>query len=188
MKVFIKTFILVTFFLLLFSCASSKRTAKPVSEKPEPTAYDESFDPLSLNDEDIKFPEEKAVEPGERAAEQPGKITEAEEQASVENRLVDGYRVQLFATKDIESATIAKKEAEFAFSEDSVNVYIEFDSPYYKLRIGDCKTREEAERLREIARNKGYPSAWIVRSKVWTNPPLPKLKPVEMQDRKEGES
>ncbi len=177
----------IIIFLLFFSCATTRKSTKPPVEKAEPTTYDESFDPLTLNDEDIQFPKEEPKVPQPTPESQPLKTEIPPAKVGEENQLVEGYRVQLLATKDIESATIAKKEAEFAFAEDSVNVYIEFDSPYYKLRIGDCKTREEAERLREIARRKGYPSAWIVRSKVWTNPPVPSLQPVKMENRKEGE-
>ena len=95
--------------------------------------------------------------------------------------MVDGFRVQLFATKDIESATVAKKEAEFVFTDDSVKLYIEFDSPYYKLRIGDFQNRDNAEAFREIAREKGYSSSWIVKTKVWSNPFLPENKEIQFQ-------
>ncbi|NOX37288.1 MAG: SPOR domain-containing protein [Calditrichaeota bacterium] len=161
--------------ILMLSCATTRKATEPAPEAakaPPSPLFDESFDPLTLNDEDIRFEEEKVPETGEPAttpATGKGPATRVEA-----NRLINGFRVQLLATKDIETATLAKKEAEFTFAEDSVGIYIEFDSPYYKLRIGDCKTREEAERLRDIARTKGYPQAWIVRTKVWSNPNLPK--------------
>jgi len=52
---------------------------------------------------------------------------------------------------------------------------LEFDSPYYKVRLGDFHIREEAEEIREIVRSRGYPKAWIVKSKIWSNPEFPAL-------------
>lgn len=157
------TFLLLAIFL--FSCSSSRKTTKETSDENKPK-YDESFDPLKLNDEDINFKEEEKTseKDGNTETKNPGELSEKE------NQLVDGFRVQLFATKDIESATVAKKEAEFAFVEDGYNVYVEFDSPYYKVRIGDFTDREKATAFREIAREKGYPSPWVVKTKVWSNP------------------
>lgn len=161
--------------VLVLSCATTRKATEPAPEAatvPPSLSFDESFDPLTLDDEDIRIEEEELPQAGEVPA---TPATGARLEVPVEaNRLINGFRVQLLATKDIETATLAKKEAEFTFAKDSLGIYIEFDSPYYKLRIGDCKTREEAERLRDIARTKGYPQAWIVRTKVWSNPNLPK--------------
>lgn len=188
MKNLLHQITLLFLILLLGACASGKKVVKePSPSEAEAAAIDESFDPLTLNDEDIAFPEppsQKAKTPV--SGQTPSPSAPQATAGKLENRLVDGFRVQLFATKDIESATIAKKEAEFAFAEDSVNIYIEFDSPYYKLRIGDCTTREAAEKLREIARSKGYPSAWIVRTKVWSNPPLPGFQAPDNLEGKPG--
>ncbi len=158
--------------LSMFSCASS-RPATRADLPPAPAAprYDESFDPYTLEDEDITFPESAAVvNPSER----PGNAAAGQNAPVEENRQIDGFRVQLFATNFIEKATLEKKEAEYLFAEDSIAVYIEFDSPMYKVRIGDCKTRDEAERYRRLARKKGYPTAFIVKTKINTNPVLPK--------------
>ncbi len=161
--------------VVMLSCATTRKSVEPDTRSAPSTpgpAYDESFDPLTLQDEDLSF--EEAASPVER--EQPETGTPGGEAAARPkvNRLINGFRVQLLATKDIETATLAKKEAEFTFAGDSVGIYIEFDSPYYKLRIGDCRTREAAEQLRDLARSKGYPQAWIVRTRVWSNPNLPK--------------
>lgn len=161
-------FLLLSIFLL--SCASGKKTTREEPSREEVAAYDESFDPLRLEDEDIVFEEDMSRSSTNEVISKPREI----EKPSEENRLMDGFRIQLFATKDIESATIAKKEAEFVFTEDSLNIYIEFESPYYKLRIGDFKVRDEAVAFREVARGKGYTSSWIVKTKVWSHPSLPR--------------
>lgn len=177
---------LLSILVLVAGCASGKKAVQPSpeknrSEKPA-SPYDESFDPLSLNDSDLTFPEKKNdnSEEGKHLSEGKNAVQSPQEKP---NQLIDGFRVQLLATKDIERATVAKKEAEFAFGDSPVNVYIEFDSPYYKLRIGDCQTREQAEALRDLAQQKGYPSPWIVRTRVWSNPQLPEpLSPGETEN------
>jgi len=152
---------------LVLSCSSSRKTTR--DDTPEKTSpqYDESFDPLRLNEDEIVFTEEpKTTARNDRT----DRIDISQEPTEKEDKLVDGFRIQLFATKDIESATIAKKEAQFVFADDSLNIYVEFDSPYYKLRVGDFIDRDKAEQFREIARGKGYSSSWIVKTKVWSNP------------------
>ncbi|MCB0259884.1 MAG: SPOR domain-containing protein [Calditrichaeota bacterium] len=147
------------------------------------SSVNEAFDPVKLNDEDLTFPEKDLQLSGARPLPLPGDRKNdalpapppAGPAPAVENRVIDGFRVQLFATKDNQAATLEKQEAEFVFSPDGVGVYIEFDSPMYKLRIGDCRTRDEAEELRELARQKGYPTSWIVKTKVNTNPALPQM-------------
>jgi hypothetical protein len=155
------------YLLLVTSCSSSKKTV--VDEPPERRGpeVDESFDPLTLDDEDIVFTENNNESINESSSDLKIKNTE-----NKENQQTDGFRVQLLATKDIESATIEKKEAEFAFVEDSVVVYIEFDSPYYKIRVGDFQNRSKADELKRIARDKGYTTSWIVKTKIWTNPSI----------------
>lgn len=149
------------------------------------SSINEAFDPVKLNDEDLTFPEKDLQLSGTRPLPLPGDRQNSDRQntnnvtpppgPAEENRVIDGFRVQLFATKDNQAATLEKQEAEFVFSPDGVGVYIEFDSPMYKLRIGDCRNRDEAEELRELARQKGYPTSWIVKTKINTSPALPAM-------------
>lgn len=160
-------------YLLVSGCASTKKTTQPApTTAPAGSGLDESFDPVALNDEDIEIP----AAAGEEVT--PGSIRQPTPPSAVEtpsiNREVDGFRVQLFASRDIEKATLEKQEAELVFARDSLAVYIEFDSPMYKVRLGDCQSREEAENLRVKARRKGYPTAWIVKTRVNSLPSLPK--------------
>lgn len=165
---------------LLLSCSSSRKTTREETPEKKSPQYDESFDPLRLNDDEIVFKEEP--KPTTRKDGTEG--TEIfKEPAEKEDKLIDGFRIQLFATKDIESATIAKKEAQFVFADDSVNIYVEFDSPYYKLRVGDFLDRDKAEQFREITKEKGYSSSWIVKTKVWSNPSPPNGSPRRVENK-----
>ncbi len=163
---------------LAVGCSSSRTVQSP---QPSPTTpaspVDESFDPLQLQDEDIDFPAAPAATGAAEPTGQP--FIPVKEPETRQNRVVDGFRVQLFATRDRQRAMVEKKEAEYVFAEDSVAVYIEFDAPMYKVRIGDCIQRGCAEELRQKARRKGYPTAWIVKTRVNTLPVLPVISPEE---------
>ena len=45
-------------------------------------------------------------------------------------------------------------------------MYVEFEAPLYKVRIGDCATRHEAEMLRDKASTLGYDGSWIAETMV----------------------
>ena len=179
----IKKMLRILGFVLILSVIWSCGASKPVTvveRKPEEPRLDESFDPLMLQDEDITFPAETAYPNGAGEEVLPG-LNNTAPGAEV-NQLVDGFRIQIFASKDIERATLEKKQAEFQFLEDSVAVYIEFDSPMYKVRVGDFRNREDAEKLKRIARRKGYREAWIVKTKVNTHPTLPQITESEIEN------
>ncbi len=165
----IKRYLLIGIVMLLMvGCAASRKETKanqPASKSPK---VNESFDPLSLNDDDITFnkPSEK------QEAAQPVLLPGKPDTPVLVNRQIDGFRVQILSTKNIENATTAKQIAKEQFSDLGVQLYLDFDSPYYKVRLGDFKTREEAERALSVVRSQGYLKAWIVPAKVWTNPDL----------------
>lgn len=154
--------------ILLASCASMKKTTAPAAAKEQAKsgAFDESFDPLTLKDDDIVIsgkkeqpaPEQKTASP--TTASKSSKITAGELQET------DGFRVQLFATRSIETATVGQQKAEQLFGARHQKVYLIFETPFYKLRIGDLLSRKEAEQLRDEAKTYGYDQAFIVRSKV----------------------
>jgi hypothetical protein len=45
-------------------------------------------------------------------------------------------------------------------------MYIEFEAPLYKVRVGDCATRHEADTLKEKAGTQGYDGAWVAETPV----------------------
>ncbi|RTZ96649.1 MAG: hypothetical protein DSY36_00660 [Candidatus Neomarinimicrobiota bacterium] len=48
----------------------------------------------------------------------------------------------------------------------SDSVYVDFETPNYKVRIGDFIERESAESLQQDLVQMGYNSAWILRSRI----------------------
>jgi hypothetical protein len=74
-----------------------------------------------------------------------------------------GYRVQIFASSERARAESAAAEARRKFTEP---VYVEFEAPLYKVRVGDCVTRHEADTLKEKAGVQGYEGAWVAETPV----------------------
>jgi hypothetical protein len=74
-----------------------------------------------------------------------------------------GYRVQIFASATQEGADQAAAEARGRFSE---RVHIDYEPPFFKVRVGDCTTRHEAERLRERAVQLGYEGPFVTETAI----------------------
>ena len=77
--------------------------------------------------------------------------------------IVEGYRIQLLATQDRFNAEKFKSELEEIYEN---KIYIIFEAPNYKVRIGDFIDRKSAEEMRKKLFNKGFATAWIIRSKI----------------------
>jgi hypothetical protein len=168
-----KLFLVSITVILTVGCASSKKEKIPSSDSNGKSTLDESFDPLSLNDDDIKFEEPETRVTDESPRYLPEVQPAQDSTVSLPNELVEGFRIQILSTKDLENATRAKSIAMEQFSDIQVKFYLEFDSPYYKVRLGDFIKRNDAEETREVVRSRGYPKAWIVKTKIWSNPEFP---------------
>ena len=75
----------------------------------------------------------------------------------------DRYRVQVLATRYFEYADSLAISISDKITD---SVYVEFETPNYKVRVGDFINRDSAELLQKELLNMGYQSAWILRSKI----------------------
>jgi len=87
--------------------------------------------------------------------------------------VMPGYRIQLF----MESGNTALENTEsikekFEKKYEDVPAYITFGEPYYRLRVGDFRTRLEAIKFLDLIQ-RAYPQAWVVKDKIYF-PSLPK--------------
>ena len=73
------------------------------------------------------------------------------------------YRVQLYTTKDLNTAQAVGKEAKSDFGQD---VQIDYEVPYYKVRVGVFNSPQAAEPVLQEARRLGYRGAWAVRMRA----------------------
>ena len=74
-----------------------------------------------------------------------------------------GYRIQIFEST---VSSIARAEAKRFQNILGDSVYIDFEAPLYKLRIGNFVERKKAERAIESIERLGAKDAWIVRTKI----------------------
>jgi cell division septation protein DedD len=73
-------------------------------------------------------------------------------------KTMDGYRIQLLASG---SEASAQEVRSIAQSKLGVPAYVDFVDGVYKVRAGNCPTREQAEALLAQCRSAGYGDAWI---------------------------
>lgn len=141
---------------LLFGCGGSKpgveKDSSPSSRAPE-------LD--SVSQRVFSFEEDTAIAPLVKGWPQPppdepiDTITDAD--TSSVGRV---YRIQLHTTQNRAEAVAMRDEAKIDFGEE---VRLDFETPYYKLRIGTFAKPDEADELLRKARRLGYRGAWVVR-------------------------
>ncbi|WP_372776289.1 hypothetical protein [Mangrovibacterium sp.] len=75
---------------------------------------------------------------------------------------VDGYRVEIFFKSGVVARESAMKvRTEFLRVYPDIPAYMTFQSPNFKIRVGDCRTKSDALIVKErIIKN--YPNAFIV--------------------------
>lgn len=129
----------------------------------------ERFDPLDMPDDmnvvpssnprsgaitgHVAFVESDSTESGldlTGVTELPDDIDSASNQA---------YRVQIFTSKVYGEARHARKIAEEIFDR---LVTADYEVPYFKVRVGSFRSREEAEEYALRAKAAGYRDAWVV--------------------------
>jgi hypothetical protein len=99
---------------------------------------------------------------------------------------LQGYRVQVLATNNYDDALSMKNTLNAAYPE--LWVYTVYESPSYKIRVGDFLNRYDAKSLLDSLQMNGYKNAWIVPDKVVHNqPPKPPL-PIPIDSTSFGES
>lgn len=81
---------------------------------------------------------------------------------------VQGFRVQVYSSTEIDAARAKKAEFEAAFPDEWF--YLDYQAPTYKLRVGNFLTRFEAERFARMLTDQGYREAWSVPETVLRAP------------------
>ncbi len=79
------------------------------------------------------------------------------------NNQRDGYRVQVLTTKEAEKAEELSQRLSSILTD---SVYVTFEVPNYKVRVGNFNSRSAAEELQEEIQQLGYRSAWIIRTRI----------------------
>jgi hypothetical protein len=79
---------------------------------------------------------------------------------------IEGYRVQIFfdaGNNSLNRASNVVEQFQLLFPGDTA--YISFSEPYYKVRVGDFRTKLDAEGyLQQVLPD--YPNAFVIRDKI----------------------
>jgi hypothetical protein len=76
---------------------------------------------------------------------------------------IPGWRVQIFASTVMTTSEAAAEKARHQFTE---SVYVEYQAPFYKVRVGDFLTKEDARHMMNRAKSENYGTAWVVEDLV----------------------
>lgn len=121
-------------------------------------SYEASFDPSPYREE---------LETIKKAVTLPSVLpTElaAKDTVIIEEQAIQGFRIQIFATSSIDEANFLKSTASLKITEDSI--YVVYDPPVYRVRVGDFATRFEANQKLPSIVSKGYTDAWVVADRI----------------------
>jgi len=83
-------------------------------------------------------------------------------------RFVQGFRILVMNTNDRNKATNAKAKVYEEFPE--LKAYLQWQAPFYKLKVGDFKTRPEAEEYLENIKRIFPGGVYVVRDIIEVNP------------------
>ncbi len=146
--------------ILTLPCFACSSASQHLRDDAEGRAVEESFDFRSLEDDDLTI----GYEAGYRAV-VPKDIGGSRLAGGMEAGadVVQGWRVQIFTSQDFLEADSVRGLADSLFAED---VYITFDTPNYKIRVGDYLDRDGADKLRQMIVNRGFRTAWVIRGEV----------------------
>jgi hypothetical protein len=142
------------------------RTATPTAERQvkkeprkHPLAYYESTLRPAMFDADVDSVRRVHQEERERQA-----LEIPKDSLALEAETILGFRIQIASSASIDDAGAVKVAAQGLFLSDTV--YVVYDPPVYKVRVGDFTTRLEANQRLPQVQEGGYPDAWIVPDKV----------------------
>jgi cell division septation protein DedD len=92
---------------------------------------------------------------------------------------IEGFRVQIYAGNSRQQAMQIRTEVVGAYTDYAA--YLIYKQPTFRVRVGDFKTRFEAQKLLNELKAQ-YPSSFIVPDEVLVNPVLAPKQPETTED------
>ena len=128
--------------------------------------YEEFIDSMLLKGRSPSSPIDNSVMPPaiSPAAEAPAMPEKAQAGEPAADALM-GFRVQLGAFNDQPSAEALAARARERIG-TQYPVYVRFYTPMWKVQVGDCRSRDQAQTVRALLQSLGYPDAWVVSSGI----------------------
>jgi len=153
--------------IIIWGCGTGVHKSS-LNEDPR-TKAESRFDPLG-------FPGDNAIITGKNhqaqpppkidqnqsAAQQNGPAVAVEQSAHIEETeaLSVIFRVQVFATKSFDEAQEYAANIEALFPQ---GVFVEYQMPYYKVRVGEFSEPEAGEDFLDFVKEMGFKNAWLAR-------------------------
>jgi hypothetical protein len=167
--------------LLLTGCLGPRPAGEESRRPPTTTEADpRGFDPLELpRDREVvpeKYPRQGTLEGRGELVSTEGKDVDSVYRSianlapGVDTLNNQTFRVQLFTSKLYGEARRAVTVAEEIFDQP---VFLDYEVPYYKVRVGGFADRDAAEDYQDKAREAGYPGAWVVVVNLDISQPAP---------------
>ncbi len=103
-------------------------------------------------------------EPDLHGEEGPKREIQDTSEKPVTRKVIQGFRIQLLTTKSKEEADSL---ASAWSNELDMKVYKPFESPYFKLRVGNFPTEGDADELLDELKRKGFGNAWVVPDRIY---------------------
>lgn len=155
----IKSLTIISLFLLIFLNCGIKPCVKERMKKDQRIQAEKSFDPWKIEKEKPIIIQEKSIPPQEEFS---SDIWEKDQVGETKTDREILYRIQIFASKFPEEAQKLADSLESSFNEPTS---IDYETPYYKVRLGNFSTLPQAESFLRKIRRKGFPQAWVVKTR-----------------------
>jgi len=164
-------FIGIFLILLTAGCSSSQPFQEEIQEQETPkqeapkekklplSEYEATLNPVDF-DQEVEIVQKTHVE----EKKQQRLLEIPKDSLIIQEEIIQGFRIQIFNSSNVDEIMRMKNIALEKFLGDSI--YVVYDAPVYKLRVGDFVKRYEAnQRLPEFV-EKGYRDAWVVSDRV----------------------
>ena len=81
---------------------------------------------------------------------------------------IDGYRIQLLAASGVNSRSAIEQAYQiFKSSYPKIPAFVSYAEPYFRLRIGNFKTKLEAHKtMRDLDLRLSYPGAFVIKDQI----------------------
>lgn len=149
--------------------ACSPNVHRSAMTKDERTDAEKRFDPVGFPGDEAIITGHKQAAPKTQVVEAEGVLPDRNEKPAFRSDTLNRgeqiaqqviFRVQIYASKSFDDAQQFAANIKPLFEQ---GVYVEYQMPYYKVRVGEFHNPEEGEAFLDQVKLAGFKNAWLVR-------------------------
>ncbi len=166
MRIYLLFIVTTAAAIFIWGCAP-REVVKEEEDDPLTDAlieYEQEFDPSEYNAPFVIQQDDE-----DDSTLEPERIPQPDREEPDTPDYMQGFRIQLYSTSDMEAAQEVLQVADSIFTDHWI--YIVYEVPFYKVRLGDFETRFQANRTLANVVHEGFRDAWIVPDRVVKDPP-----------------